>query len=83
MDRVIYTVQLGSFLDKENAEDLQQRLRRKGYDAVVKPFKHQVLGNLYVVQLKPVNDAEKASQLMMQVETEGHGKAIIIEAPAN
>ena len=80
---VIYTVQMGSFLDKDNAEDLQQRLRRKGYDAVVKPFKHQVLGELYVVQLKPVNDAEKASQLMMQVEKEGHGKAIIIEAPAN
>ena len=79
----IYTVQLGSFLDKENAEKLQQRLQRKGYDAVVKPYKHQVLGQLYVVQLKPVNDAEKASQLMMQVEKEGHGKAIIIEAPAN
>ena len=78
-----YTVQLGSFLDKDNAEDLQQRLRRKGYDAVIKPFKHQVLGELYVIQLKPVNDAEKASQLMMQVENEGHGKAIIIEAPAN
>ena len=78
-----YTVQLGSFLDKENAEVLQQRLKRKGYDAVVKPYKHQVLGQLYVVQLKPVNDAEKASQLMMQVEKEGHGKAIIIEAPAN
>ncbi len=78
-----YTVQLGSFLDKENAGDLQQRLRRKGYDAVVKPYKHQVLGQLYVVQLKPVNDAEKASQLMLQVEKEGHGKAIIIEAPAN
>jgi tetratricopeptide (TPR) repeat protein len=78
-----YTVQLGSFLDKENAESLQQRLRLKGYDAVIKPFKHQVLGHLYVVQLKPVNDADKASQLMMRVEKEGHGKAIIIEAPAN
>jgi type IV pilus assembly protein PilF len=78
-----YTVQLGSFLDKENAESLQQRLRLKGYDAVVKPFKHQVLGHLYVVQLKPVNDAERAGRLMMQVEKEGHGKAIIIEAPAN
>jgi type IV pilus assembly protein PilF len=79
----IYTVQLGSFLDKENAESLQQRLRLKGYDAVIKPFRHQVLGPLYVVQLKPVNDADKASELMMQVESEGHGKAIIIEAPAN
>ena len=76
-------MQLGSFLDKENAEDLQQRLRRKGYDAVVKPFSHQVLGQLYVVQLKPVNDADKASRLMMQVEKEGHGKAIILEVPAN
>jgi len=78
-----YIVQLGSFLDKENAEDLQQRLRRKGYDAVVKPFSHQVLGQLYVVQLKPVNDAEKASRLMLQVEGEGHGKDIILEVPAD
>jgi type IV pilus assembly protein PilF len=78
-----YIVQLGSFLDKDNAEDLQQRLRRKGYDAVVKPFNHQVLGQLFVVQLKPVNDAEKASRLMLQVEREGHGKAIILEVPAN
>jgi cell division septation protein DedD len=76
-------VQLGSFLDKDNAESLQHRLRLKGYDAVIKPFRHQVLGSLYVVQLKPVNDADKASQLMMQVEREGHGKAIIIEAPVN
>jgi len=76
-----YIVQMGSFLDKENAEELQQRLRRKGYDAVLKPYQHQVLGQLYVVQLKPVNDPEKASQLMMQVEKEGHGKAIIIETP--
>lgn len=76
-----YVVQMGSFLDKDNAEELQQRLRRKGYAAVLKPFHHQVLGKLYVVQLKPVNDPEKASQLMMQVEKEGHGKAIIIEAP--
>lgn len=78
-----YIVQLGSFLDKENAEDLQQRLRRKGYEAIVKPFSHQVLGRLYVVQLKPVHDADKASKLMLQVEGEGHGKAIILEVPAD
>jgi type IV pilus assembly protein PilF len=74
-----FVVQMGSFLDKDNAEELQRRLRRKGYDAVLKPYHHQVLGKLYVVQLKPVNDPEKASQLMIQVEKEGHGKAIIIE----
>jgi type IV pilus assembly protein PilF len=76
-----YIVQMGSFLDKDNAEELQQRLRRKGYDTVLKPYHHQVLGQLYVVQLKPVYDPEKASQLMMQVEKEGHGRAIIIETP--
>jgi tetratricopeptide (TPR) repeat protein len=78
-----YTVQMGSFLDKENAEDLQQQLQQKGYEAVVKPFRHQVLGQLYVVQLKPLTDPEKASQLMMQIEKEGYGKTIIIEAPSN
>ncbi len=78
-----YTVQMGSFLDKENAEDLQQLLQQKGYEAVVKPFRHQVLGQLYVVQLKPLTDPEKASRLMMQIEKEGYGKTIIIEAPSN
>jgi len=58
-------------------------LRRKGYEAIVKPFSHQVLGQLYVVQLKPVHDADRASQLMLQVEGEGHGKAIILEVPAD
>lgn len=78
-----YIVQLGSFLDKDNAEDLQKKLERKGYTTVIKPYKHQVLGDLYVVQLKPVEDADKATMLMLQVEREGHGSAIIIEVPAN
>jgi type IV pilus assembly protein PilF len=74
-----YIVQLGSFLDKENAELLQTRLQRKGHQAVVKPFRHQVLGDLFVVQLKPVRDPDEATRIMLQVEGEGHGKAIVIE----
>jgi type IV pilus assembly protein PilF len=76
-----YIVQLGSFLLRENAEVLRERLTFKGYDAVVKPFNHQILGQLYVVQLKPINDADKARQLLMDVEREAHVKAIMYEVP--
>lgn len=79
-----YIVQVGSFLVKENAESLQRQLKEKGYEVVLKSFNHQVLGPIHVVQLKPVNNASKASTLVSQVESEGQQvKPIIIKVPAN
>jgi len=79
-----YIVQVGSFLDKENAEILLRRLKDKGYDAVLKNFNHQFLGLVYVVQLKPVDEVAKASTLMAQVENEEQQvKPIIIKVPSN
>jgi type IV pilus assembly protein PilF len=76
-----YIVQVGSFLHKRNAELLQERLALKGYGAVVKPFSHNVLGQIYVVQLKPMDEADKARQSLMEVEREAHVKAIMFEVP--
>lgn len=73
-----YIVQLGSFLDKENAELMRQRLKTKGYDPIVKPVQHQVLGQVYIVQLHPVKDESKASTLMAQVERVEKVRPIII-----
>ncbi|MBP8645577.1 MAG: tetratricopeptide repeat protein [Syntrophobacteraceae bacterium] len=79
-----YIVQVGSFLDKDNAEILLRRLKEKGYDAVLKNFNHQFLGSVYVVQLKPVEEAAKASTLLAQVENEEQQiKPIIIKVPSN
>lgn len=77
----LYVVQLASFLDKEHAEELQKTLEKKGYSPVVKPLKHQVLGLVYVVQLKPVGTISKASTLMTQLEGDVKGKLVVIKVP--
>lgn len=76
-----YIVQIASFLDKENAEDIKRKLQLRGYDAVVKPFHHNVLGQVYVVQLKPVGTITKATTLMTQLEAAIEGKLVIIKVP--
>lgn len=78
-----YIVQVGSFLDKENAEKLRGRLASQGYDALVRPFSHQSLGKIFVVQLKPVDDAKRANALMEQVEKAAQVKPIVIKVPVN
>ncbi len=78
-----YIVQVGSFLEKENAEKLRARLAAQGYDAVVRPFSHQSLGKIYVVQLKPVDEAKRANALMGEVEKVAQVKPIVIKVPVN
>src|SRR5208337_2650739 len=46
-----YTVQLGSFIDKEEGEEIKASLKRNGFRAVVKARKHLVLGKVFVIQL--------------------------------
>jgi cell division protein FtsN len=76
---LVFTVQVGSFKEKHNAEEMQQNLRKKGYDAVLKPMVHPSLGQLYVVQLQPVSDVSKASTLMMQIKHEEKVKPVILK----
>jgi tetratricopeptide (TPR) repeat protein len=79
-----YIVQVGSFLDKENAEELKQKLKSRGFDVSVKPLQHQVLGQVYIVQFNPVDDEAKASTLMAQVGGNGEQvKPILIKIPAS
>jgi len=74
----LFAVQLGSFREKHNAEELKARLSRKGYSVVIKPQKHPTLGSLYVVQLEPVSDERKANTLMAQVRQESKVNPVII-----
>jgi cell division septation protein DedD len=62
---------------------MQKTLREKGYSAVVKQVRHQVLGPLHVVQLKPVSTMTKASTLLTQlgnqVQSEAESKLVILK----
>jgi cell division septation protein DedD len=78
-----YIVHLASFRDEEDAEKLQRRLLKKGFDAVIRAIDYQGVGRLYAVQLKPVDSADKANQLLMEVQKVRRGKLKIIEEPAN
>ncbi len=75
----LFTVQVGSFKEKQNAEELQQNLAKRGYGVVVKSTNHPSLGQLYVVQLQPVNDVRKASTLMAQIKQEARVQPVLLK----
>ncbi len=77
-----YMVQLGSFADRETAEEIKARLEEYGYSAVVKTRKHQVPGKVFVIQLQPVASASRAARLMTQLRGEFEGEPMIIKVPS-
>ncbi len=77
-----YIVQVGSFVDREKAEEIKKSLDGKGYNALVKALKHQVLGEVFVIQLQPVGSLSRATTLMTQLSNEVEGEPIIIKVPA-
>ncbi len=76
-----YVVQVGSFVDREKAEEMKTRLEQKGHSAVVKTSKHRELGTVFVIQLQPVNSASSATTLMTQISGEIGGEPKIIKVP--
>lgn len=76
-----YIVQLGSFVDKDKAEEMKNFLHEKGYSPVVKSLKKKDLGRVYVIQLKPVATYSRASTLMTQLESEVPGEPVILKVP--
>jgi Tfp pilus assembly protein PilF len=77
-----YIVQVGSFVDREKADEVQQNLAAKGYSASVKSVKHHSLGKVFVIQLQPVNSISKATTLMVQLSGEIEGQPEIIKVPS-
>jgi cell division septation protein DedD len=77
-----YVVQFGSFVDKERAEEIKTRLVGKGYSAVVKTVKHQVLGKVFVIQLQPVASVSRATTLMTQLSGEIEDEPVISKVPS-
>ena len=77
----MFAVQLGSFKDRQNAEEMQQKLQKKGYPVILKPYNHPKLGAMYVVQLEAVQDESKASTQMVQIRNEEKVKPFIVRVP--
>ena len=77
-----YIVQIGSFTQRQNADNIQQSLLQKGYEVVVRTINHAKFGKLYVVQLASVNDARKAESLMARVRKEANVKPMLVKVPA-
>ncbi|SPF49935.1 exported hypothetical protein [Syntrophobacter sp. SbD1] len=77
-----YMVELGSFVDKEKAEQVKANLLEKGYSATVKSRKDQALGEIFVIQFGPVASLSKATTLMTQLGGEIEGQPVIVKVPA-
>jgi cell division septation protein DedD len=75
-------VKVGSFAERDKAESIKTRLKGKGYDAVVKTMKHQVLGKVFEIQLQPVNSISRAATLMTQLRGEIEDEPEIIKVPS-
>jgi TolA-binding protein len=74
-DEFVFTVQVGSFRDKKNAERLKGALINKGYDAyIVKGYTGQT--SLYRVRVGKFNTRVSAESLERQLKDEGLPTAI-------
>jgi cell division protein FtsN len=77
--KTLFAVQVGSFKDKHNADEIRDSLQKKGYAVVMKTRQDAKLGEIYVVQLKPVGNKGAASTQMEQVKNEQKVQPMIIE----
>lgn len=78
-----YVVQIGSFSQRENADGIQQQLLKKGYEVMVRTTTHEKFGRLYIVQLAPVYDANKAQSLVSKVKQEANVQPMVIKLPTD
>ncbi len=77
--KTAYAVQVGSFKDRSNAEEMRKSLEQKGYKVQIRPRKDPKLGQLYVVQLAPVDNVSKASTLVEQVRREDKVQPFVVK----
>ncbi len=74
-----YVVKIGSFSDRQKAEEMKSKLGGKGYDAIVT---HTRGGN-FLVELKPVASFSKAATLKAQVAGQTSDSPTIIKIRAH
>lgn len=77
--KTLYSVQVGLFKSRGNAEEMLRNLQKRGYDVVLAPTKHPNLGDVFIVRLKPVDNMGKASTQVEQIKHEEKVKPIILK----
>jgi cell division protein FtsN len=75
-----YVVQVGAFLSMENAEDLQSAFQQKGYNVAIKTRQDPKIGQLFLVQLAPLDDEKKAREVMGRIRKEVGARATMVSA---
>jgi DedD protein len=75
-----WVVQLGSFNDKENADLLNEKLRKAGYPAFVEPLK-QGGGTIYRVRVGPEILRSDADSLLDKLKTSMKLDGIVLRYP--
>jgi len=79
-DAEAWVVQLGSFANRKNAEDLHQRLRQKGYRAFVDQLQ-QGGRTVYRVRIGPEQQRTAAESLRDRLEHDLRLKGIVLHIP--
>jgi hypothetical protein len=75
----VYIVHLGSFQNPSQAQELQKRLQKKGYAAVVKSQLNLQKGKIYNVELSSVQDAAEARTKMNKLQTEEQLNPVLLK----
>lgn len=64
----IYFVQLGMFVEKENAEKLVSGLQAKNYPVVLESVPHKKHGTLHRVRLRPIANKQSADDAAAEIK---------------
>ncbi len=75
----VYIVHLGSFQNPSQAQELQKRLQKKGYSAVVKSQLNLQKGKVYNVELSSLQDAAEARTKMNKLQTEEQLNPVLLK----
>jgi DedD protein len=71
-----FAVQLGSFANRSNAENLVHQLKAQGYGVYVSPEGAGKAAR-YRVRVGPLNDRETAERTIAKLKTQGHAATLI------
>ncbi len=74
-----YVIQVGAYVSAENAEDTRAIFQKKGYATVIKSRHDPKMGQMYLVQLAPMDDVKKAKEVMDRIRKEVGMKTMMLK----
>ncbi len=77
-----YVVQFGAFHEMKNAEMEQEKLKKKGYSVRIRSHFDQKKGQLFLVQMEPVDDVNTANNMLSRARQEGAESPIMLKVGA-